>query len=248
MRKFGLIGYPLTHSFSRKYFSEKFQRENIRDCLYENFPIPSIHDLQKVFQENEDLNGLNVTIPYKEQVIPFLDHQHETVTQIGACNCISIRQGKLHGFNTDAPAFEQCLKKKLQPHHRRALILGTGGASKAVAYVLKKSGIDYVFVSRNPRPGSPEQMTYGDINASLVRSHQLIVNTTPVGMFPAEQEYPPLPYAALTPDHYLFDLIYNPAKTVFLQKGEERGAAIENGSEMLVLQAEESWKIWNSIF
>jgi shikimate dehydrogenase len=244
MRKFGLIGFPLSHSFSQKYFTEKFEREHIDGCVYDKYPLQDISDLPSILHDAQ-LRGLNVTIPYKQQVIPFLHGSNEIVQQIDACNCIKIEDGKLFGYNTDALGFEMSLVKKLQPHHTRALILGTGGAARAVEYVIKKLGIDHRFVSRRPRP-STEDIRYEDLDAALINTHTLIINTTPLGMYPNTEECPPLPYEALTPGHYLFDLVYNPEKTLFLQKGAARGAAVENGYEMLILQAEESWRIWNS--
>lgn len=242
MRRFGLIGYPLSHSFSQKYFTEKFQREHISGCVYENFPIASIEELTDVLQKHPDLAGLNVTIPYKEKVLPFLSQQNEVVQAIGASNCIKIRNGKLEGYNTDVTGFEISLEKLLQPFHKKALVLGTGGAAKAVHYVLKKRGIEYLAVSRDPK--GPGQISYEDTH-SVLSDHLLVVNTTPLGTYPAIDEYPPLPYELLTNRHYLFDLTYNPPLTAFLQKGQEKGAAVLNGSEMLVIQAEESWRIWN---
>jgi shikimate dehydrogenase len=241
MRLFGLIGYPLSHSFSRKYFTEKFEKEGLTDCRYEHFPIDEISKLKSIL-ENPDLCGLNVTIPYKEQVLGFLQEKNELVKQIKACNCISIKKGKLKGYNTDAPGFEQSLKEKLQPHHKKALILGTGGAAKAVEFVLDKHNISYKYVSRKP---SSRNYSYEQLTPAIIAANKLIINTTPLGMYPAITEAAPIPYEALTPEHYLFDLIYNPEKTLFLRKGEEKGAAIKNGLEMLIIQAEESWKIWN---
>jgi shikimate dehydrogenase len=244
MRRYGLIGYPLTHSFSQRYFTDKFEREGIRDCLYSNFSIVGIGDLSSVLADPE-LRGLNVTIPYKQQVIPFLHELSPVVEEIGACNCIRIDAGRLTGHNTDVVGFEQSLVRQLAPHHRRALVLGTGGASKAVEYVLRKKGIEYRLVTRRPRPDTGD-IGYEDIDAGMMGASTLIINTTPVGMYPRVEECPLLPYEALTSRHYLFDLIYNPARTLFLQEGEARGAAVENGQEMLILQAEESWSIWNS--
>jgi shikimate dehydrogenase len=244
MRKFGLIGYPLSHSFSQKYFSEKFQREGIRDAIYLNFPLPSIEELTPLIRSEPSLNGLNVTIPYKEKVLAFLDFEDEIVNQTGACNCIKIKNGQRYGFNTDVMGFEQSLMKGLNPGHARALILGTGGASKAVEFVLRKLGIGYRIVSRK-NTGRPGLIQYQELDAAIIRSHTLIVNTTPVGMYPNIEECPPIPYQFIGSSHYLFDLVYNPAKTLFLQKGEERGAGVRNGSEMLLIQAEESWAIWN---
>jgi shikimate dehydrogenase len=245
MRIFGLIGFPLGHSFSRHYFTEKFLRENISGCDYVTFPIATIADLPALLRD-PSLRGLNVTIPYKEQVIGYLDELDPVVQEIGACNCIRIERGggsaRLYGYNTDVIGFERSLVKKLEPHHEHALVLGTGGASKAVEHVLRKLGISYRLVSRNPRAG---MQSYDEIDESVLREHTLIINTTPLGMSPRLSECPPLPYEAMTPRHYLFDLVYNPAQTLFLEKGEERGAATENGHEMLVIQAEESWRIWN---
>ena len=243
MRRYGLIGYPLSHSFSQKYFTEKFQQEHITDCVYENFPLTEIAAFVPLIQEHPDLCGLNVTIPYKEKVIPYLSEQSEVVRSIGACNCIKIENGILTGHNTDVTGFEQSLRPHLQAHHKKALVLGTGGAAKAVHYVLGKLGIEFAEVSRTPV--TSRQIAYSQIDEVLLNEYLLIINTSPVGMYPNIDECPPLPYQALTPQHYLFDLIYNPAKTLFLQKGEEQGAVIENGKDMLVIQAEESWRIWN---
>lgn len=242
MRRFGLIGYPLSHSFSRKYFTEKFERENLSDCRYDNFPIPSIEHLAGVLKEYPELCGLNVTIPYKENVLSYLQEKSPLVRKIKACNCIHIVNGKLIGHNTDAPAFERSLREKLQPYHQKALILGTGGAAKAVEYSLRQLNIDYRYVSRKP---SARSFSYEQLTEKLMQDYLLIINTTPLGMSPNIIEAPQIPYHALGSRHYLFDLIYNPEKTLFLQKGEESGAVIKNGHEMLVFQAEESWRIWN---
>ncbi len=242
MRKFGLIGYPLSHSFSQKYFTEKFNKENIQDCSYQNFSIPDIKEVSAILLSEPELWGLNVTIPYKEQVIPFLHFKNDVVEQTGACNCIKILNKKLYGYNTDVMGFEISLKEKLEENHSHALILGTGGAAKAVEYVMKKLGIDYKFVSR--KSTTANTISYESLNENIIHSHQLIINTSPVGMYPNVDAYPEIPYHALTSEHYLFDLVYNPEKTAFLKKGEEHGAAIKNGHEMLVLQAEESWSIW----
>jgi shikimate dehydrogenase len=243
MRTFGLIGYPLTHSFSQRYFTEKFEREGITDSSYFNFSIAGIEELSGVLEDGE-LRGLNVTIPYKRAVLDYLHYKSEVVEAIGACNCIRIEGGRLTGHNTDVVGFEQSLARRLEPHHRQALVLGTGGASKAVEYVLRKRGIGYRRVSRGPGPDTGD-MSYEQVDAGMLAEATLIINTTPVGMYPHEGECPQLPYQALTSRHYLFDLIYNPARTLFLQKGEAQGAVVENGNEMLILQAEESWRIWN---
>lgn len=243
MKLYGLIGYPLGHSFSKKYFTEKFQTDNL-DCGFENFPIEHIGLLPEVLSNNPNLLGLCVTIPYKEKVIPYLHELSDEVKHIGACNSIQIKNGKLTGYNTDTAGFEKSLQTKLQPHHTRALILGTGGASKAVAYVLEKKNIAFRKVSRTGINGA---MTYDSLSAADITDHPLIINTSPVGTYPNEDTFPDIPYDALTPHHLLFDLVYNPPKTIFLQKGEEKGAAILNGYEMLVEQAEASWRIWNGV-
>ncbi len=243
MRKYGLIGFPLSHSFSEKYFTAKFAREGIRDCVYGTYSLEQISALPGLLKDPE-LCGLNVTIPYKEKVIPFLHEKNAIVAEIDACNCIRIKDGQLRGYNTDTIGFERSLLKKLESHHNRALILGTGGAAKAVEYTLRKLGIEYRFVTRRPRPSSTD-LAYEQVDESLLGAYTLLINTTPLGMFPHIEESAPLPYRALSPSHYLYDLVYNPEKTLFLQKGEERGAAIENGYAMLIIQAEESWRIWN---
>lgn len=242
MRLFGLIGYPLTHSFSKDYFAEKFEREAIGDCRYENFQLANITELSNVIRDHSELEGLNVTIPYKESVLSYLDEKNELVRETGACNCIKLADGKLTGFNTDVMGFETSLLAKLQPHHKNALILGTGGAAKAVEFVLKKNQISFTYVSRKH---SKNNLAYEQLTPFVLAENKLIINTTPIGMFPKTNEVLPLPFGAITPQHFLFDLIYNPSKTLFLKKGEERGATIQNGYQMLVCQAEESWKIWN---
>lgn len=242
-RLFGLIGYPLSHSFSKRYFSEKFQLEGLPDYEYELYPIPEIGSLPDLLKEHPILEGINVTIPYKEQVIAYLHELSPVVEEIGACNCIRIRNGKLTGFNTDVIGFEQTLSRKLMPHHRHALVLGTGGAAKAVHYVLRQKSISFLQIGRTQRG---EILDYSAVTPELLSKHTLIINTTPMGMYPNVDEAPDLPYESLTPEHYLYDLVYNPDKTLFLQKGEEQGAAIENGADMLVIQADASWDIWNS--
>ena len=242
MRAFGLIGYPLGHSFSKKYFADKFEREGITGNAYELFPLEQIDQLEDLLASNPDLAGLNVTIPYKEQVIPYLDSMSPVVEEIGACNCIHIQEGRLMGHNTDVIGFSRSLLPKLKPHHRQALILGTGGSSKAVAYTLKELGIPFLQVSRIPADG---MIAYEEIDQRMLESHTLLINTTPVGMFPDIAKAPAIPYEFIGADHYLFDLVYNPERTRFLQEGALRGAAVENGSDMLVIQAEASWEIWN---
>lgn len=243
MKLFGLLGKTLKHSFSKSYFTKKFEEENRTGYRYENFELESIGQLSQLLKQHPELCGLNVTIPYKEEVIPFLHGQNDVVQKIKACNCIKIIDGKLYGFNTDVIGFKQSLEKGLKPKHQRALVLGTGGAAKAVYYALDLLGINYTIVSRTKREGI---LSYAELNKVIIQQHPLIVNTSPVGMFPKVDEAPQIPYEFITPEHHLFDLVYNPEKTLFLQKGEERGATIANGHEMLVLQAEESWRIWNT--
>ncbi len=243
MRLFGLIGYPLSHSFSEKYFAKKFAEEGINDCRYELFPIESIEQLPILLRANPELAGINVTIPYKKQVLRYLDSMEAIPSQLGACNCIHIRNRKLFGYNTDWTGFEQSLSPLLQAHHTKALVLGNGGATAAVVFVLQKLAIDYAIVSRSMHNGSI--YTYNDLTEKIIRENTLIINTTPLGMYPNPNASPDIPYQFLTSKHLLYDLLYNPARTLFLKKGEEQGATIKNGDEMLVLQAEESWRIWN---
>ena len=241
-RVFGLIGYPLSHSFSQRYFTEKFQKEGREGCRYEQFPLASIEAFPALLKERPQLEGINVTIPYKEQVIPYLDELDERAQQIGACNCIRIRDGRLKGFNTDAIGFEHSLKEYLQPHHQKALVFGTGGAAKAVKFVLNLLGIDFKSVSRKP---SYQSLSYEQVTPELLAGYPLLINTTPLGMFPNTTEAVPIPYEVINDRFYLYDLVYNPAQTLFLQKGAAQGAITKNGYDMLVIQAEESWKIWN---
>ena len=243
MKVYGLIGYPLGHSFSKKYFTEKFANEGIADCSYENFPIQTIDELKTVLSQNPQLCGLNITIPHKQVIFPFLNDRTNLPEGLTACNCIKIINEKLVGYNTDVTGFEKSLLSKLNGHHTNALILGNGGAAEAVKFVLNKLNINFKIVSRKLHNGS--HLTYADLNETILKEHLLIVNTTPLGTFPHIEECPSVPYQFITTRHYLFDLVYNPSKTLFLQKGEEKGAAIKNGSDMLEIQAEESWRIWN---
>lgn len=247
MKLFGLIGYPLQHSFSKEYFTRKFKIENISSCEYQNFEIESPVQIRELLSKNTGLQGLNVTIPYKEAVISVLDELDPEAKKIGAVNCIKVsryqNQFHLKGYNTDAPAFEQTLKPLLKEHYKKAMILGTGGSSKAVATAFDNLGIDYVFVSRQPRDCN--QIRYSILHEELIRDHLIIINTTPVGMFPDIESYPEIPYQFLTKNHLLYDLIYNPAQTIFLKQGMKAGAEIKNGAEMLQVQAELSWEIWN---
>ena len=243
-RKYGLIGFPLSHSFSKGFFAEKFAKEHIVNTQYENYPIESVDQFHQLWQHEPQLQGINITIPHKKAVIPFLDHVSTVVHAINACNCIRKYYGKLYGYNTDVIGFEKSLKPFLQPHHQKALILGTGGAAAAVAWVLEKLGISFKYVSRSDK--GEGIISYDTLNDAILNEHHLIINTSPVGMFPNVKEAPALHYEVLTDKHHLYDLIYNPAETLFLTKGKERGATIQNGLEMLHLQAEASWEIWNS--
>lgn len=241
MMRYGLLGRTLTHSFSKRYFTNKFEKENLRGYTYDNFELLTIEEFPSLLSAHPDLKGLNVTIPYKEDVLQFLTDKNEIVSEIGACNCIKIDGDKLTGFNTDVIGFKKTVEPHLKQHHKKALILGTGGASKAIGYVLQKLGIDYNCVSR--RKGTNE-LGYEDLDEALLSTHHLVVNTTPLGMWPNVDADPPVPYEFLTPKHFLYDVIYNPAKTKFLSEGEKRGAQICNGHQMLIEQAEESWRIW----
>jgi shikimate dehydrogenase len=242
MKRFGLIGKSLKHSFSQNYFSQKFLREGMNGCSYENFELPSIDAFTALLRSEPELCGLNITIPYKEEILPFLHTKNKIVEQVGACNCIKIIGSELHGYNTDAVAFRESLKKRLKAEHKCALVLGSGGASKAIQFALTELNIDYVVISRNKKTN---QLGYEDVGEKLIRDHQIIINTTPLGMYPNIDEDPPIPYEAISSRHLLYDLTYNPEKTKFLRQGEARGAEILNGYEMLVAQAEESWRIWN---
>ena len=251
MRQFGLIGYPLSHSFSQKFFTEKFLQENIVNASYHNFPIPSMESFGALWKENPNLEGLNVTIPYKKEVIPFLQHSSAVVQEIHACNCIRKFNNELYGYNTDVIGFEKSLLPFLKPHHTHALVLGTGGAAAAVQWVLQKLNIQFQIVSRkaNAIEANTEMksiISYDQLNKSLVEAHTLIINTSPVGMYPNTNEAPPIAYEGITTQHHLYDLVYNPTETLFMQKGLEKGATVQNGLAMLHIQAEESWAIWNA--
>ncbi|MEO6150966.1 MAG: shikimate dehydrogenase [Mucilaginibacter sp.] len=261
MRKFGLIGYPLSHSFSKKYFAEKFEKEGITDAEYELYPIEDIKSFNRFLHEHSDLCGLNVTIPYKVDVMASIDWLDHEAKQAGAVNCIRIDkespisvafQGevafggddfRLEGFNTDVYGFEMSLKPFLKSRHKNALVLGNGGAAKAVHYVLNKLEIKYKTVTRRQQPGS---ILFSEVTPEMVAENLVIINTTPVGTSPNIDECPPIPYEYITGEHLLYDLIYNPEQTLFLKKGGEQGAATKNGYEMLILQAERSWEIWTS--
>ena len=245
MQKYGLIGYPLKHSFSISYFNEKFQSEGI-DAEYVNFEIPSINDLPGIIKGNPNLQGFNVTIPYKEKVISYLDEIDKTAIPIGAINVVKvIRQKgkvKLIGYNSDIIGFTRSIEPLLESHHKKALILGTGGAAKAVYHGLKSLGVESVYVTRQTRP---DMLTYEELTPEIIAEHTIIVNCTPIGMYPQVDFCPNIPYEYLTPNHLLYDLLYNPNETLFMKKGEAHGAVTKNGLEMLLLQAFAAWEIWD---
>ncbi|MFN8251970.1 MAG: shikimate dehydrogenase [Ferruginibacter sp.] len=244
MKVYGIIGFPLGHSFSQKYFTAKFIREGIENCRYDVFPLQDIADFPALLKANPALCGLNVTIPHKQSVIPYLDDITNLPKDISACNCIKINRGKLSGFNTDIIGFEKSLTPLLKQYHNKALILGNGGAAEAVKFVLMKLGIAFKVVSRTLHNDS--HLTYDNLNRQILDEHLLIINTTPLGTYPDVNYFPEIPYEYVSSRHYLFDLVYNPEKTIFLQKGAERGALIQNGYDMLLIQAEAGWDIWNS--
>lgn len=244
MRTYGLIGYPLGHSFSQRYFTEKFSAGGMTDCRYLNFPIPSIGEVVPLIAAHPDLEGFNVTIPYKQQIIPYLAGLSDEAREAGAVNCVRITPQGSIGYNTDMYGFALSLDRLLGPDRpEKVLILGTGGASRAVRYVLSRRGIPFSSVSRNPDGGD---YTYACLTPEIVSAHRLIVNATPLGTFPATDGFPDIPYEGIGSGHYLFDLVYNPPLTQFLRRGADRGAATTNGYDMLVGQAEKAWEIWNT--
>lgn len=247
MKKLGLIGFPLGHSFSKKYYLEKFERENISGIDYDLYPIERINDFIDLYRD-KDMYGVNVTKPYKISVLPYLDELADEAKAINAVNCIQIRHlvdGSvfLKGFNTDVYGFQKSLEPLLRPHHKNALILGTGGAAQAVIYALETLGITYRCVSRHK---GGENLSYDELFDGTLDKYKLIINCTPAGTYPNIDEAPDIPYADLSEEHLLYDLVYNPEQTLFLKKGKERGASIKNGLEMLHIQAEKNWEIWNS--
>lgn len=249
MKVYGLIGFPLGHSWSAHYFNRKFEHSGITAFSYKLFPRRDLSGLREWIASEEALSGLNVTLPYKIQIIPYLDHLSEEAQAVRAVNCIHIWRDKgvitLTGHNTDVFGFRESLLPLLQPHHSKALILGNGGASRAVAFVFRQLGIEYRLVSRTPE--SATQLSYEDLTEEILKEHSIIVNATPVGMYPAVHESPDIPYHHLDQRHLIYDLVYNPEITLFLEKAGKRGAHIVNGIRMLELQAEQSWKIWNRI-
>ncbi len=247
MKQYGLIGYPLTHSFSKRFFSEKFEKENI-DSTYNNFEIDTIQKFPEIIRNNPKLIGLNVTIPYKEQVIPFLDELNDSAKEIGAVNTVKIIRTDsgihLKGFNTDTYGFETSLKPFLKAHHKKALILGTGGASKALKFVLKK--LDIEFISASIEELKENEIRYKQIDHKMMEERLLIINATPLGTYPKVDTFPTIPYEFITEKHLLFDLVYNPEVTQFMAKGKAKGASVKNGYEMLLGQAVRSYEIWNA--
>ena len=239
--RFGLVGKDISYSFSRGYFTKKFSDLGLNTYSYENFDFQAIEEITDVLKNNTDIKGMNVTIPYKQEVMPFLSELDQEAEKIGAVNTIQFTENGLKGFNTDAYGFKNAMAPFLKPHHKKALILGTGGASKAVAYVLGELGISYVFVSR--RAGD-NKITYNQVTEDILKEHTILVNCTPLGTHPNIEERPSLPYEYLSDQHFLFDLIYNPEKSAFLTAGEAKGAQISNGLRMLELQADRSWQIW----
>lgn len=247
MKKYGLIGYPLTHSFSKRFFTEKFETENI-ESSYDNFEIDSIQKFPEIIRNNPELIGLNVTIPYKEQVIPFLNELNDSAQEIGAVNTVKIIRTStgvyLKGFNTDTFGFENSIKPLLKEYHKKALILGTGGASKALKFVLNKLGIE--FISASIEELKDNEIRYDEVDEKMMAERLLIVNATPLGTYPKTESFPAIPYEFITEKHLLFDLVYNPEVTQFMAKGKARGATVKNGYEMLLGQALRSYEIWNN--
>jgi len=242
-KKFGLLGKNISYSFSKKYFSEKFSHDLLNNYTYENFDITTIEEFTSILKKNPDIKGLNVTIPYKESIIPYLDTLSETAFKIGAVNVIRFtKKGNLKGYNSDWYGFKKSLEPLLQPHHKKALILGTGGAAKAVAFALEEMGIFYTNVCRE---NIENHIEYSQVNSTTFNNYHIIINCTPVGTSPNIEEFPPIPYEFFSERHIAFDLVYNPEETEFLKKAKKKKAIIKNGYQMLVFQAEKAWKIWN---
>lgn len=241
--RFGLVGKNISYSFSKGYFTKKFADLNLKNHSYENFDLDQIDELQNIIQHSKNIKGLNVTIPYKETVMPYLTKIEENANKIGAVNTIKINKNGLIGFNTDAYGFHKSIEPFLKKQHTKALIFGTGGASKAVAHVLGELGISFTFVSRNPKT---DQLSYQELNKEIIQMNLLLVNCTPLGTHPNINQKPDIPYEFITSVHLLFDLIYNPERTAFLMAGQKQGAQVCNGNQMLRFQAEKAWEIWNS--
>lgn len=244
MKTYGLIGFPIGHSFSKAYFTTKFERESIPNSIFELFPLDKIESFPYFIQSVNGLEGLSVTIPHKESILPFIDALDNVSAVIGAVNCVRVVDGKCYGYNTDVIGFENSFMPLRESHHQQALVLGNGGAAKAVKYVLQKHRIPFLQVSRN-QTHNDDCIAYDAIDKVMMDDYQIIINCTPVGMSPEVDKKPDIPSQFLTSRHFVFDLIYNPSSTLLLQEAEKAGAVIKNGYEMLVIQAEESWKIWN---
>jgi shikimate dehydrogenase len=240
----GLIGKTLSHSFSKTYFEQKFRKAGLKGFSFENFELKNSSEFPALLEKNLELKGISVTVPYKEEIIPYLDELDEEAKTIGAVNCIKITNRKTKGFNTDAYGFRQSIKPFLEPKHNRALIFGTGGSSKAVAHSLKQIGVEYYFVTSSSQKKSPNTFFYKELNQVVFAQFLLLVNCTPLGMFPKVNECPEIPFDFVTADHLAYDLIYNPEQTLFLKNCAEKGAVTINGLSMLQLQAEKSWEIW----
>jgi shikimate dehydrogenase len=249
MKRFGLLGYPLGHSFSQKYFHEKFSKLGLTDHVFDLFPFQNVKDFFESVNAEKNLCGFSVTIPHKESVIPFLDELDATAQKIGAVNCVKASTVDgilfLKGFNTDEYGFRKSIKPFLEPHHNRALVLGTGGASKAIVFALKNIGVDVWTVSRNKKNTDDNCFLYSEVNENVMNAFRLIVNCTPVGMFPNDEKFPELPYEYISDKHFFYDLVYKPERTVFLEKAQQKGAMIMNGLDMLYAQADKAWEIWN---
>ena len=244
MFQYGLIGKSLSHSFSAKYFNDKFEKEGITDCSFELFELDSIEQVRDLVKNNPNLKGFSVTIPYKEAILPYLDELNVVVEDIQACNCVKVVDGKLIGYNTDIDGFMSSFLAIMEMHHDKAIVLGNGGAAKAVIHSLEQWSLDPLVVARNPK--NENEITFDKLTEEIINEHKIIVNTTPVGMYPDVDECPDIPYSGIDRFHLVYDLIYNPEKTLFLQKAEAQDATIKNGMEMLEQQAETAWIIWNS--
>ena len=244
MKQYGLIGKSLSHSFSAKYFTTKFEQEGITDCSFDLFELEDIEQVKDLLKNNPDLKGFSVTIPYKEAILPYLDEMNEVVEDIGACNCVKVEDGKLIGYNTDIDGFMSSFLAVMEMHHDSSIVLGNGGAAKAVIHSLEQWSLDPLVVARNPK--NENELPWNELTEEMVNQHKIIINTTPVGMFPNVDECPDIPYAGIDRFHLVYDLIYNPEKTLFLEKAEQQDATIKNGMEMLEQQAETAWIIWNA--
>jgi shikimate dehydrogenase len=244
MKQYGLIGKSLSHSFSARYFNTKFENEGITDCRFELFELKDIKQVKELVNNNPELMGFSVTIPYKETILPYLDEMNATVEDIGACNCVKVENGKLIGYNTDIDGFMSSFLAVLEMHHDSSIVLGNGGAAKAVIHSLEQWSLDPLVVARNPK--NEHELPWDELTEEIINQHKIIINTTPVGMYPSVDEYPNIPYKGIDRFHLVYDLIYNPEKTLFLQKAEAQDATIKNGLEMLEQQAETAWIIWNT--